>query len=206
MLQVIEIFASLQGESSYAGRPCVFIRLSGCNLRCNYCDTSYAFEGGEWLSVEQILSEVKKHNIPLVEVTGGEPLCQNESIQLMQALVDNGYQVLLETNGSLSIAEVPAGVVRIIDYKLKGSGEGGSFAEANYQLLREGDEVKFVISDRADYLEAKQWAEARGREGLNLLFSPVSERLKPELLASWILEDALAVRFQIQLHKVLGIS
>ncbi len=206
MLQVIEIFASLQGESSYAGRPCVFIRLSGCNLRCNYCDTSYAFEGGEWLSVEQILSEVKKHNIPLVEVTGGEPLCQNESIQLMQALVDNGYQVLLETNGSLSIAEVPAGVVRIIDYKLKGSGEGGSFAEANYQLLREGDEVKFVISDRADYLEAKQWVEARGREGLSLLFSPVSERLKPALLASWILEDALAVRFQIQLHKVLGIS
>lgn len=206
MLQVIEIFASLQGESSYAGRPCVFIRLSGCNLRCNYCDTSYAFEGGEWLSVEQILSEVKKHNIPLVEVTGGEPLCQNESIQLMQALVDSGYQVLLETNGSLSIAEVPAGVVRIIDYKLKGSGEGGSFNEANFQLLREGDEIKFVISDREDYLEAKQWVEARGREGLNLLFSPVSERLKPELLASWILEDALAVRFQIQLHKVLGIS
>ncbi len=206
MLQVIEIFASLQGESSYAGRPCVFIRLSGCNLRCNYCDTSYAFEGGEWLSVEQILFEVEKHNIPLVEVTGGEPLCQNESVQLMQALVDSGYQVLLETNGSLSIAEVPDGVVRIIDYKLKGSGEGGSFNEANYQLLREGDEIKFVISDRADYLEAKQWVEARGREGLSLLFSPVSERLKPALLASWILEDALAVRFQIQLHKVLGIS
>lgn len=203
---MIEIFASLQGESSYAGLPCVFIRLSGCNLRCSYCDTGYAFEGGEWLSIEQVLAEVKKHNIPLVEVTGGEPLCQKQSIPLMQALVESGYKVLLETNGSLSIADVPPEVVRIIDYKLEGSGEGGSFAEGNYQLLREGDEIKFVISDRADYLEAKEWAEARGREGLNLLFSPVSERLKPELLAGWILEDALAVRFQIQLHKVLGIA
>ena len=206
MLQVTEVFASLQGESSYAGFPCVFIRLSGCNLRCNYCDTDYAFEGGEWLSVEQILSRVKKYGIPLVEVTGGEPLQQKESIQLMQALVKSGYQVLLETNGSLSIADVPPEVIRIIDYKLKGSGEGGSFAEVNYELLRDGDEIKFVISDRADYLEAKRWVESRGREGLRLLFSPVSKRLKPELLAEWILEDALAVRFQIQLHKVLGIA
>lgn len=206
MLQVIEIFASLQGESSYAGLPCVFIRLSGCNLRCNYCDTRYAFEGGEKLSVEQILAKVEKFGIPLVEVTGGEPLYQKQSTQLMQALVDGGYKVLLETNGSLSIADVPKEVIRIIDYKLKGSGEGGSFAEDNYALLRDGDEIKFVISDRADYLEAKRWVESRGREGLSLLFSPVSERLKPELLAEWILEDALAVRFQIQLHKVLGIA
>lgn len=206
MLQVIEIFASLQGESSFAGLPCVFIRLSGCNLRCSYCDTTYAFEGGEWLSVEQILSEVEKFNIPLVELTGGEPLCQKESIQLMQVLIDSGYRVLLETNGSLSIADVPQEVIRIIDYKLKGSGESGSFAEVNYELLKSGDEIKFVISDRADYLEAKRWVESRGREGFNLLFSPVSKRLKPELLAKWILEDALAVRFQIQLHKVLGIA
>lgn len=206
MLQVIEIFASLQGESSFAGFPCVFIRLSGCNLRCSYCDTTYAFEGGEWLSVEQILSEVEKFNIPLVELTGGEPLCQKESIQLMQVLIDSGYRVLLETNGSLSIADVPQEVIRIIDYKLKGSGESGSFAEVNYELLKSGDEIKFVISDRADYLEAKRWVESRGREGFNLLFSPVSKRLKPELLAKWILEDALAVRFQIQLHKVLGIA
>lgn len=206
MLHIIEIFASLQGESTYAGIPCVFIRLSGCNLRCSYCDTDYAFEGGVQLSIAQIISKVKEYKIPLVEVTGGEPLCQKESIKLMQSLVDDGYTVLLETNGSQYLADVPDKVTRIIDYKLAGSGEGNSFNLANYPLLKAGDEIKFVISNRADYLEAKAWVETRGKEGLILLFSPVSERLNPSLLAGWILEDALDVRFQMQLHKILGIA
>ncbi len=206
MLQIIEIFASLQGESTHAGLPCVFIRLSGCNLRCSYCDTRYSFEGGELISIKQILKQVQSYGIKLVEITGGEPLCQNQSILLMQALVDLGYKVLLETNGSIKLDMVPQQVIRIIDFKLGGSGEGGSFNEANYALLKAGDEIKFVISDREDYLEAKTWVENWGREDLILLFSPVSERLNPKLLADWILEDALPVRFQLQLHKVLGIA
>ena len=206
MLQIIEIFASLQGESTHAGLPCVFIRLSGCNLRCSYCDTCYSFEGGQQISIKQILKQVQSYGIKLVEITGGEPLCQNQSILLMQALVDLGYKVLLETNGSIKLDMVPQQVIRIIDFKLGGSGEGGSFNEANYALLKAGDEIKFVISDREDYLEAKTWVENWGREDLILLFSPVSERLNPKLLADWILEDALPVRFQLQLHKVLGIA
>lgn len=206
MLQIIEIFASLQGESTHAGLPCVFIRLSGCNLRCSYCDTRYSFEGGELISIKQILKQVQSYGIKLVEITGGEPLCQNQSILLMQALVDLGYKVLLETNGSIKLDMVPQQVIRIIDFKLGGSGEGGSFNEANYALLKAGDEIKFVISDKEDYLEAKTWVENWGREDLILLFSPVSERLNPKLLADWILEDALPVRFQLQLHKVLGIA
>jgi len=205
MLTVSEIFYSLQGESTYAGLPCVFIRLSGCNLDCSYCDTRYAFEGGEELSVRDIAERVKAFSCNLIELTGGEPLCQPEAIQLMQDLLEDGYKVLLETNGSIDISAVPLDVIRIVDVKLPGSGCFGSFDLANLNYLTKQDELKFVISDREDYQAAVKFIGMHELAGTALLFSAVVGRLAPAQLARWILEDKLPVRLQIQLHKILDI-
>lgn len=204
MLEVSEIFFSLQGESSFAGLPCSFIRLSGCNLNCNYCDTRYAFETGSQMDIEQIIEQIGQLPCQMVEITGGEPLCQKDAIPLMQRLLDSSYQVLLETNGSIDIGNVPADVIRIVDVKLPGSGCDGSFLTDNLKHLCPTDELKFVISDRIDYIAAKDFLESHHIPTQNILFSPVSERIAPKQLADWILKDSLRVRFQIQLHKMAG--
>lgn len=204
VLRVTEIFHSIQGESTHAGAPCVLVRLTGCNLRCTWCDTAYAFHGGQAMTMAEVMEQVRGHGCPLVEITGGEPLLQPEVVPLMAELVRLGYRVLLETGGSLPIDPVPAGVMRIIDIKCPGSGEADRNHWANLERLRDGDELKFVIADRVDY----EWAaEQIGRRGLAercpLLFSPVHDTLRPCDLARWVLADRLPVRIQIQLHKVL---
>jgi 7-carboxy-7-deazaguanine synthase len=204
MLTVNEIFLSIQGESTHAGLPCVFVRLTGCNLRCVWCDSEYAFHEGSTMSVKEVVERVGEFGCTLVEVTGGEPLLQPDAISLMHALLRSGKTVLLETGGSLPVDEVPPGVRRIIDVKCPGSGESGANRWENLAHLRDGDELKFVVADRADY----EWATAqiRGRElsgRFALLFSPVHGKLEPGLLADWILRDGLEARIQVQLHKLL---
>jgi 7-carboxy-7-deazaguanine synthase len=204
VLRVNEIFLSIQGESTHAGRPCVFVRLTGCNLRCVWCDTAYAFHQGRSASIDEVLREVRRHDCRLVEVTGGEPLLQSECVPLMQRLLDDGYEVMLETGGSLPIGDVPRGVKRIVDIKCPGSGESGRNRWQNLTELRPGDELKFVLADRADYAWAAE--QIRGRslaELAPLLVSPVHGSLDPADLASWVLEDGLPVRVQLQMHKIL---
>jgi 7-carboxy-7-deazaguanine synthase len=204
VLRVNEIFHSIQGESTHAGRPCVFVRLTGCNLRCVWCDTAYAFHEGRDMAVEQVVERVATYGCTLVEVTGGEPLLQPETVPLLAALLARGHEVLLETGGSLPIEPVPAGVRRIVDVKCPGSGEAGRNRWENLDHLRPGDELKFVIADRADYLWAAEEIRARRLEGrCPLLFSPVHGALDPSALAGWVLADRLPVRVQLQLHKLL---
>ncbi len=201
-LLVHEIYASIQGESSWAGLPCVFVRTTACNLRCRWCDTPHAFVEGAPKSIAEVLAVVEGFGIPLVELTGGEPLLQPGSLTLMQALCDRGYTVLLETSGSLDISKVDQRVVRIVDLKAPGSGEADANLWTNVEQLRSRDEVKVVLADRADYLWAK---EALQRWQLPsrcaVLLAPVFGKLKADELARWIVEDRLAVRMQIQLHK-----
>lgn len=205
MLTINEIFYSIQGESTYSGRPCVFVRLTACDLRCVWCDTPYAFTEGRKWTLDEAIAEVERHACDLVEVTGGEPLLQPGVYPLMQALVDRGKTVLLETGGHVPIDRVPAGVVRIVDVKCPGSGEAARNHWPNLDLVGRADEVKFVIADRADYefargvLGERRLAERVGA----VLFSPVHGRLEPKLLAQWILEDGLPVRLQLQLHKYI---
>lgn len=204
MLKVNEIFHSIQGESDRAGLPCVFVRLAGCALRCDWCDTEYAFFEGRPKTVEEVVDQVAGFGCRLVEITGGEPLLQRESLRLMRVLLDRGYEVLLETAGSEPIEDVPEGVVRIVDVKCPGSGESDRNRWENLESLRPTDQVKFVIRDRADY----DWAVERMREtGIEarcpVLLSPVHGELDPSELASWMLADRLSARLQIQLHKVL---
>ena len=204
MLVVNEIFRSIQGESSYVGLPCVFVRLTGCNLRCTWCDSEYAFYEGRRMSVDQVLAQVERYGCSLVEITGGEPLLQAEATVLMQALVEKGYQVLLETGGSLPVEQVPEGVIRIVDVKCPGSGEEEQNRWENLEHLRPTDELKFVVKDRLDY----EWAARLVRERdlarrCPVLFSPVHGVLDPGELARWVLEEGLLVRVQIQLHKIL---
>jgi 7-carboxy-7-deazaguanine synthase len=204
MLTVNEIFHSIQGESTHAGRPCVFVRLTGCNLRCAWCDTEYAFHEGTPMSVEEVLTRVVAYDCPLIEITGGEPLLQAEAIPLMEALLERGLEVLLETGGSLPIDAIPGGVRRIVDVKCPGSGEAKKNRWENIALLREGDELKFVLDDRGDYDWAVRQIHERGLAGLcPLVFAPVHGRLDPGELARWVLEDSTPVRVQVQLHKVL---
>jgi len=204
MLRVNEIFYSIQGESTHAGLPCVFVRLTGCNLRCVWCDTAYAFHEGESISLEQILERVDSYGCRLVEITGGEPLLQPDVIPLMRELQQRGHAVLLETGGSLPVDAVPVGVKRIIDVKCPASGECERNHWGNLDGLREGDELKFVVADREDYLWARrQIAERRLSSRCPILFSPVHESLEPATLAGWVMEDGLAVRVQLQLHKLL---
>lgn len=203
-LVVNEIFHSIQGESSHTGRPCVFIRLTWCNLRCNYCDTAYAFEEGKEMSVDEIVGTVRRCSCNLVEVTGGEPLGQPGSLPLMTRLCDEGFEVLLETGGSLDISGVDPRVRRIVDLKCPSSGMEKKNLWENVKQLRGGDEVKFVIGTFEDY----EWSKHKIFEhGLTarcpVLMSVVFDRLEPARLAEWILADHLDVRFQLQMHKFI---
>lgn len=204
-LIVNEIFCSIQGESLYAGLPCTFIRLTGCNLRCSYCDTKYAYEEGVELKIEDIIHSVSDYGCPLVEITGGEPLIQNETPLLITDLIENGYKVLLETNGTIDISRLDKRCVKIIDIKCPGSGESGKNIPENLNLLDIKDQVKFVISDHEDYEYAKDiMKQIPGRFPMgNILFSPVHGKMAFSELAKLILEDKLTVRFHIQLHKVI---
>ena len=207
MLRITEIFHSLQGETSFSGWPTVFIRLTGCPLRCQYCDTAYAFSGGKKYSFDEILAEVKSHGAKFVTLTGGEPLAQPNAIPLLEKLCDAGYQVSLETSGAMDISKVDSRVARILDIKTPGSMEVKKNLWENIPLLTVKDEVKFVICNRGDF----DWAveilnQYKLPEICDVLFSPSAEELAASELADWILEAKLPVRFQIQLHKVLGVA
>lgn len=199
---VSEIFKSIQGESTFVGLPCAFVRLAGCNLRCRYCDTRYAQEGGDILTLDEIVGTVTAFGLSLVEITGGEPLTQPHTPALCQAFLDRGYEVLVETNGSVDISVLPDTVIRIMDIKCPASGQTQSFLWENIWKLRPRDEVKFVISDRHDYEWARGIVRERfGRRSQPVLFSTVFGELPPRVLVKWILEDSLPVRFQLQMHK-----
>jgi 7-carboxy-7-deazaguanine synthase len=205
MLTINEIFHSIQGESTHAGRPCVFVRLTACDLRCAWCDTPYAFHEGHKVSVEEVVAQVSAYGCEYVEVTGGEPLLQPDVYPLMQQLVERGHTVLLETGGHRSIAAVPREVIRIVDVKCPGSGESGSTDWDNLDRLRPADEVKFVLLDRTDYEFAREIVKTRDLVARTaaVLFSPVHHVLDANVLAAWILEDRLAVRLQLQVHKFI---
>ena len=203
-LRITEIFASLQGESTRVGLPTVFVRLTGCPLRCSWCDTAYAFSGGETRTLDDLLAEVASHGLRHVCVTGGEPLAQKGCLALLAALCDAGYDVSLETSGALDIAGVDPRVSRIMDLKAPGSGELARNRLENLALLNAHDELKFVLADAADYEWAKQQiADHRLAERCTVLLSPVAGALDPAELAGWIVRDRLPVRFQLQLHKIL---
>ena len=211
-MQVAEIFRSIQGESTYAGTPCIFVRLTGCNLRCVWCDTAYAFYGGRKMSVEEVMEAVRGFSerdsqrlVNLVELTGGEPLLQKETIPLMDRLLNDGYRVMVETSGERYVGNLPTAVIKIVDVKCPGSGEGGTFCMENLKALAPHDQLKFVLADRQDY----EWARAFLREHRlentveAVIFSPVFGQLEPRPLAEWILEDGLPVRLGLQLHKFI---
>jgi 7-carboxy-7-deazaguanine synthase len=205
VLTINEIFHSIQGESTHTGRPCVFVRLTACDLRCSWCDTPYAFHEGRKMSVEQVVSEVDAFGCEVVEITGGEPLLQADVYPLMTRLLEQGHTVMLETGGHRSIASVPPEVIRIVDVKCPGSGEAAKNDWSNLALLTRSDEVKFVLRDRQDYEFARGVvAEHRliDRCGA-VLMSPVHGVLPPRDLAAWILEDRLNVRLQLQAHKYI---
>lgn len=203
-LRITEIFASVQGESTRVGLPTVFIRLTGCPLRCTWCDTAYAFTGGESMSVDQVLAEVAHHGLQHVCVTGGEPLSQKASLALMSALCEAGHSVSLETSGALDISAVDPRVSRIVDLKAPGSGEVERNLYSNIAQLTVHDELKIVLANAADYDWAKQQILEHGiAERCTVLLSPVAGELEPAQLAEWIVRDRLPVRFQLQLHKVL---
>ncbi len=204
MLVVSEIFHSIQGESTFAGRPCVFVRLTACNLRCSYCDTEYAFTGGEPMTVETVLEKVRAFGCTLVEITGGEPLLQPDVNPLMGGLCDEGFEVLLETGGSLDIRGVDKRVRRIVDCKCPSSGMSDRNYWANMDELTGRDEVKFVIGNADDYAWSCGVLDRYHLPGrTTVLFSPVFGKLEPIELAEWIVRDRLNVRFQLQLHKLI---
>jgi 7-carboxy-7-deazaguanine synthase len=205
LITINEIFHSVQGESSYAGQPCVFVRLTACDLRCSWCDTAYAFHEGAKRAVEDVLAEVDQFGCPLVEVTGGEPLLQEEVYPLMRALLERGKTVLLETGGHRSTARVPDDVVTILDVKCPASGEAGRMDWTNLDRLRPQDEVKFVIQDRGDYDYAKDVIARHDlvRRAAAVHLSPVHGVLDPKTLSEWVLADRLKARVQLQLHKYI---
>lgn len=204
-MRITEIFYSLQGESNTTGYPTVFIRLTGCPLRCQYCDTAYAFTGGVIYDLDQVLKEVESYSASYVTVTGGEPLAQNSCLPLLTALCDKGYVVSLETSGAIDVQVVDPRVIKVMDLKTPGSGELSKNLESNIEALSSQDQVKFVICDRIDY----EWAREKVQEFrlqekvADVLFSPSNEQISATELAEWILADRLKVRFQIQLHKHL---
>jgi len=203
-MKVCEIFTSIQGESSYAGMPCIFIRLTGCNLRCSYCDTQYAYYDGEELSEDEIMSKVRAAGIRLVEITGGEPLLQRDVYHLIRRMLDEGYKVLVETNGSMSIKEIDRRAVVILDIKTPGSGMSEQMDFSNIDTIKSTDEIKFVITNKRDY----EWSrEVIYRHKLigrcRLLLSPAHQILAPEDLARWMLDDRLEARLNLQLHKYI---
>ena len=203
-LRITEIFHSLQGETSRVGHPTVFVRLTGCPLRCAYCDTAYAFTGGQNMTMADILKRVAEYEPRYVTVTGGEPLAQKNCLVLLRALCDSGYQVSVETGGALDISEVDARVMRVVDIKTPASGESAKNRWENLPLLTRHDEIKFVLCDEKDYLWAKQiLMQHHLAEKCTVLFSPAHDTLDPVQLADWILRDRLPVRMQLQLHKIL---
>lgn len=203
-MKINEIYRSIQGESTYAGQPCVFVRTTGCNLRCEWCDTAYAFEEGQEMSLEAVLAQVKTYSCRLVELTGGEPLLQKEAPLLITKLLDRGTTVLVETSGSLDIQPIDPRAIIIMDIKCPGSGMSEAMRWENIPALKPADQVKFVIKDRADYDWAvgilKRYPTLRQQV---ILFSPVFGAMEPHRLAEWILEDGLLVQLQLQLHKYI---
>lgn len=203
-LRISEIFYSLQGETSRVGLPTVFVRLTGCPLRCNYCDTSYAFTGGQSMTLQAIMDEVRRYPTRYVTVTGGEPLAQKNCLLLMRMLCDEGYRVSLETSGALDVGGVDGRVMKILDIKTPASGEVEKNLWGNLAYLHENDEIKFVLCDENDYDWASKVLLERGLAGkCEVLFSPAQGQLSPTDLADWILRDKLPVRMQLQLHKIL---
>lgn len=203
-LRISEIFLSLQGESRSVGWPTVFIRLTGCPLRCGYCDTAYAFQGGEWMPLDDILGRTADFTVKHVTVTGGEPLAQKACLPLLVRLCDAGYEVSLETSGALDVARVDPRVSKVMDLKTPGSGEVERNRYCNLEHLQPRDQIKFVLCDRADYDWAKQQLLTYELPAIcEVLFSPVQGQLEPRALADWMIADRLPVRFQIQLHKYL---
>ena len=201
-MKVTEIFHSIQGESSQAGRPCVFVRLTACELRCRWCDTEYAFTEGVPMELEDVLARVRSYGCSLVEITGGEPLLQRETPELCRRLLSEGFEVMIETGGHRDISAVPDGVRVVLDVKCPGSGETHKMHWENLDILPANGEIKFVIADRFDYEWARETVRGRDLAARHVvLFSPVFGELGYEDLASWILEDRLPVRFQAQLHK-----
>lgn len=203
-LRINEIYKSIQGESTHAGLPCTFVRLTGCHLRCTYCDSEHAFYAGKWMSLDEILAAVEQCGAPMVEITGGEPLLQPHCGTLAKRLLDAGYKVLCETAGALPIDRLPPGVIRIMDLKCPSSGEVDANHWPNIDLLNENDEVKFVIGSREDY----EWTrDVIRRYDLTarcpVLLSPVFDKIEPVNIVNWITEDNLPVRFQLQLHKYI---
>ncbi|HBB53455.1 MAG TPA: 7-carboxy-7-deazaguanine synthase QueE [Legionellales bacterium] len=204
VLRITEIFYSLQGESSTTGWPTIFIRLTGCPLRCQYCDTAYAFQGGQKKSFEAILQEIQQYRCKRICVTGGEPLAQPACYPFLTFLADHGYQVSIETSGARTIENIDSRIMLVMDLKTPDSKEEPKNLYTNIPLLKAGDQVKFVICSRADFDWSKQVLENYSfPQGVDILFSPSWHQVKPDELAQWILDDALNVRFQIQLHKIL---
>ena len=201
-MKITEIFHSIQGESSQAGRPCVFVRLTACDLRCRWCDTEYAFTEGEPMAMDDVLARVRSFGCSLVEITGGEPLLQKETPELCRRLLEDDFEVMLETGGHRDISVVPESVRIILDVKCPGSGETHKMHWENLERLPKSGEIKFVIADRFDYEWARETVRGRDLAARHIvLFSPVFGELAYEDLASWILEDRLPVRFQMQMHK-----
>ena len=200
-MRVTEIFFSIQGESSHAGRPCVFVRLAGCNLRCVWCDSEYTFTGGERMSVDDVLERVRSYGCNLVEVTGGEPLAQGEAFDLIHGLCEEGFEVLIETSGSIDVEPVDRRAKIILDIKCPGSSEAERNRWSNLEILRPHDEIKFVIADRADYEWARDVIARYDLGRWTVLLSPVWERMEMKPLAEWMLADHVPARLQTQLHK-----
>jgi 7-carboxy-7-deazaguanine synthase len=200
-MRVTEIFHSIQGESSHAGRPCVFVRLTGCNLRCRWCDSEYTFTGGEKMSLDDVVARVRSYGCNLVEITGGEPLAQAEALELIAKLCDENYEVLIETSGSIDIAPVDRRAKIILDVKCPGSGEAARNRWENLDALRPHDEVKFVIAGRDDYDFARRIVAEKNLDRWTVLFSPVWGELDMKTLAEWMLADRVTARLQTQLHK-----
>ena len=206
-LKINEIYYSVQGESTHAGRPCIFIRLTYCNLRCSYCDTEYAFYNGKDMEITHIINEIKRWDCNLVEVTGGEPLFQGECIDLLNELVNSNYEVMLETGGSLSISDVPKNVVKIVDFKCPSSGMVKKNLWSIADDLQSHDEVKFVIGNRKDFTWAKEKIIKYNLSNrCTVLFSPTYGKIEPQKIVQWILDEKLPVRFQLQLHKQIWSS
>ena len=202
ILKINEIYHSIQGESSFTGLPCIFIRLTYCNLRCSYCDSEYTFYEGADMSIDEILDKIKNYSCKLVEVTGGEPLFQKGCIDLLQKLIDLDYKVLLETSGSLTIKDVPKEVINIIDFKCPSSNMKKKNLWENINYLKSDDEVKFVIGNREDYDWAKNKIKKYDITNIcKVLMSPTYKEIDPKMITEWILEDNLNIRFQVQLHK-----
>ncbi len=205
MIKINEIFESIQGESTYAGLPCTFVRLAGCNLRCTYCDTNYAYYNGKEISDDEIIAKIYEYGVKLVEFTGGEPLLQEETPKLIKTLLDKGYEVLIETNGSICIGCLDKRLNIIMDYKTPNSGMSERMRVKNFEFLKKTDQIKFVLMDESDYQWAKDIIVSNNliEKHDNILMSPAFDTLSPKSLVDWVLKDKLQVRVQLQIHKYI---